>query len=71
MLERGGLWDKSDKICYVVDDHTSLFLRILQDFDEEDVARAMTIAWSLWRHRNSVMWEGKESTTVHNVFSAI
>lgn len=69
--KEGGLWDKIDRLCYSVDDHASLFLRILKEFDPEEIVRVMAITWGLWRHRNQIVWESTSANAVQVVHSAM
>lgn len=42
-----GLWGKIDRITYEVEDHISLFLKLLCELDKDEVHLAITVTWAL------------------------
>lgn len=68
--EEDDLWTKLDDLCYSVENHSDLFLKILRNFSSIEVERVMAIVWGIWRYRNSVVWDGKFFTPTRVVHEA-
>lgn len=53
--EEAGLWAKLDALCYIVESHSDLFLKILRCFSSKEVELVMATVWGIWRHRNTTV----------------
>lgn len=50
---------------------TELFLSLFRHLEEDELERAMMIAWAIWRGRNNIVWSDKRDTPSRQVFAAM
>ncbi|XVF51873.1 hypothetical protein PTKIN_Ptkin04bG0219100 [Pterospermum kingtungense] len=65
-----GLWDLVDKTSEEVTDIQTWLFAMLQKASEVQAGVLSMLLWSLWHHRNVVLWSNKLGTAISIVYAA-